>query len=134
MPQHAAVLFSNDAFYAAFAGRNPEAMQAVWSGREAVTCIHPGWPPLLGRDAVMQSWRRILSNPTTPTVVCHNATARVFGETAYVVCHEQVGDSFLVATNVFVLEDRRWRLVHHQAGAAPAPEPEPSQAPAPSLQ
>jgi hypothetical protein len=57
------VLFANEAFYAAFAARDIEAMDELWSRRPNVTCIHPGWSPLIGRDSVMQSWRAILSNP-----------------------------------------------------------------------
>lgn len=119
MPEYEAVLFANEAFYAAFAGRDPVAMEQAWSPRETVTCVHPGWPPLLGRDAVMQSWRAILANPASPQVVCVDPAVRLLGDAAYVICHERVGDAFLVATNVFTRDARRWRMVHHQAGAAP---------------
>jgi hypothetical protein len=33
-----------------------------------------------------------------------------------VICRELVAGSPLVATNVFVLEDEGWKLVHHQSG------------------
>ena len=69
MSDHVSVLFANDAFYAAFAGRDLEAMDELWSRRPNVTCIHPGWSPLIDRDSVMQSWRAILSNPASPAIV-----------------------------------------------------------------
>jgi hypothetical protein len=28
-----------------------------------VSCVHPGWPVLVGRQTVLESWRRILGNP-----------------------------------------------------------------------
>lgn len=119
MPEHEAVLFANDAFYVAFASRDPDAMELAWASRETITCIHPGWPPLLGRSAVMESWRAILGNPSMPAIACLDPVVRLFGDLAYVVCHERVRDAFLIATNVFVREGRQWRMVHHQAGATP---------------
>ena len=116
MPEQAAVLFANDAFYVAFATRDPDAMNDLWSRTVPVTCVHPGWNVVEGRDAVMESWRAILGNPESPQVVCRQATAHVLGDVAYVVCFETIETNHLVATNVFVREDGTWRLVHHQAG------------------
>jgi ketosteroid isomerase-like protein len=122
--EHAAILFANDAFYTAFASRDIEAMAEIWSARANVSCIHPGWLPLFGREAVMQSWHSILGNPDAPRIRCLNATAHPFGDTAYVTCFEQLDSGFLVATNVFVRESQLWRLVHHQAGVCPPPPAE----------
>ena len=33
------------------------------------------------------------------------------------IASECIGDARLTATNVFVREDGRWRMVHHMAGA-----------------
>jgi ketosteroid isomerase-like protein len=116
-----AVLFANEAFYAAFTGRDLQAMDQVWSHRETITCIHPGWTPLFGREAVMESWRAILTNPQSPEITVSGANATVLGEVAYVLCYEHLSDAVLIATNVFVREDGWWRLVHHQAGTSPPP-------------
>ena len=51
---------------------------------------------------------------------------RVFGDFACVICHEVLDQGFLVATNLFVLEDGQWKIIHHQAGTAPPPEEEES--------
>lgn len=125
MSDHVSVLFTNDAFYAAFAGRDLQAMDELWSRRPNVTCIHPGWSPLIGRDSVMQSWRAILSNPVSPAIVCGNASAYVFADVAYVLCHESVEQAFLAATNVFVREEAGWKMVHHHAGPSPTPSFDP---------
>jgi ketosteroid isomerase-like protein len=114
-------MFANEAFYVAFAARDLDAMIEVWSRREMVTCIHPGAITLLGRDKVIQSWQAILSNPASPAIFCRNPTAHLFGDVAYVLCWEQIEQAFLLATNIFVREDGRWRMVHHQAAAAPTP-------------
>lgn len=119
MSDIAAVIFANKAFYAAFAGRDMAAMNDTWARVAGVSCIHPGWPPITGREAVMKSWRSILLNPASPAIVCHRPQAFLLGEAAYVVCFEQVGETVLAATNVFVREEGSWKMVHHQAGPAP---------------
>lgn len=118
----AAVLFANDAFYLTFQTSDYDAMEKVWSARDGVSCIHPGWPPLLGREPVLQSWRSILANPNQQAVTAHAAVAELHGDSAIVICYEAVGKFVLVATNVFVREDGQWKLVHHQSGETPPPE------------
>ncbi len=116
MSEREAVLFANEAFYRAFADREMAAMEEVWAAEAPVACIHPGWQPLEGREAVLESWRAILSNANSPPIVCRAPRVHMRGEMAFVVCYEDIGGQFLVATNVFVREGRTWRIVHHQAG------------------
>jgi len=118
------VLTANEAFYTAFAARDVPAMEALWSDRAAVACIHPGWQPLHGREAVLASWRDIMSSPNSPPIRCCEAVAQVFGQTAMVVCTERFPGAELVATNVFVEEDGAWKLIHHQAGGVARPSGE----------
>jgi ketosteroid isomerase-like protein len=125
-----AVLFANEAFYQAFRERNLAAMGDVWSASENVACIHPGWAVLSGRRRVLQSWAAIFQNDRDTGITCHGAKAYVFGGSAIVCCYESLGGVYLAATNVFVREDGRWRMVHHQAGPTnvvpPLDEPEPT--------
>jgi ketosteroid isomerase-like protein len=121
------VLFANDAFYQAFADRDLKAMEDIWASDAPVSCIHPGWAPLFGRDEVMRSWAAIISAPGAPDITCHGARARLYGDTAFVICFERIGDEFLIATNNFVRDGRLWRICHHQSGptnGAPPPEDE----------
>lgn len=127
MSQETAVLFANEAFYLAFSGADMDAMADLWAERTKISCIHPGWSPLFGRDAVMDSWRGILSAAEAPDIVCSHARAIITGDAAYVVCYENFERGALVATNIFAREAGRWRMVHHQAAPAPLPEtPDPS--------
>lgn len=118
----AAVLFANDAFYLTFQTGDIAAMETIWSLRDGISCVHPGWPPLLGRAPVMQSWRSILANPNQQAVQAHATSAEIYGDGAIVICYEIVGQFTLVATNVFAREDGQWKLVHHQSGETPPPE------------
>jgi len=115
MSDDAALLFANEAFYHAFRTRNFAAMERLWSARPSVTCIHPGWRVLRSRDEVMASWRSILGSDTCPSIACREPLTRVHGALGMVLCYEVIGERVLAATNAFLLEERDWQMVHHQA-------------------
>src|SRR5437762_9674377 len=73
----AEVLSANAAFYAAFARHDVAAMEAIWSSRVDLACVHPGWDALVGRREVLSSWRAILSSLEAPEVECAAAVAHV---------------------------------------------------------
>ena len=52
----------NESYYQAFAARDLAAMEALWAP-EGVACVHPGWPALIGRKAVIGSYRDIFAIP-----------------------------------------------------------------------
>ena len=112
------VAAANAAFYQAFRDRNLVAMNELWSKSAKIACIHPGMGVAIGRDEVMATWRGILSHRDAPRLDCSRVEVHLLGTAAFVTCMEgNPGDpARLVATNVFVLEDGRWKLVHHQAG------------------
>lgn len=124
MSERDAVLFANEAFYRAFADRDMNAMSEIWSARAAVVCIHPGWPPVSGREPVLRTWQAILGTPDSPRIACRAAQAHLGGEMAFVVCYEEIEGQYLIATNVFVREGGPWRMVHHQAGPTSGAPPE----------
>ncbi len=131
MGGEAAVLFANEAFYTAFQTRDISAMEAIWAEDAPVACVHPGWHALTTREEVMESWQDILSSDSAPAIVCRGAQAFVSGDSAFVVCYEQIGDNLLVASNLFRREAGGWKIVHHHAGpcnlAPEALEEEPEQ-------
>ena len=108
---------ANTKFYHAFATRDLEAMDTIWSNSSLVACIHPGWGCLRGREQVMRSWEAILSNPDAPSVTSVGESIHVFGETAFVTCGESVSGepAQLVATNYIERCDDGWKIVHHHA-------------------
>ena len=111
-----AVLAANLEFYRAFTARDVPAMEALWARDAPVACIHPGWPALADRDSVIDSWRSILANPNAPRIACHDEQVLLYGDSALVVCEEELDGGTLVASNFFVREDGAWRIAHHQAG------------------
>lgn len=126
MHDHDAVLAANDSFYRAFADSDAAAMEALWAERSPVACTHPGWPPLTERAEIVESWRRIMANPQQEAPVCRAAEALLYGDMALVLCYEEIGGQVLAASNLFVQEDGRWRMVHHQSGPVNQPRARPA--------
>jgi ketosteroid isomerase-like protein len=123
-PRHEAVgdgtedlLAANEAFYQAFNQKDAGLMDDLWANDASVSCIHPGWNLLEGREAVLGSWHNILGNPSQPRIVTGGATASIHGDLGIVICRELVAGSPLVATNVFVRAAGAWKLLHHHSGA-----------------
>ncbi len=112
----AALLSANEAFYDAFDTADLDAMSAIWASEHAVACLHPGAPPIFGREAVLLSWVEILTAPQRPAIQCVDPQTIAFRESGMVICWEVLPGGALAATNVFVRESGVWRIVHHQAG------------------
>ena len=110
--------YANEAFYLAFESRDVAAMDHLWAEAADVVCLHPGWPMLRGRKAIMESWEAILTNPRQGPVSVFGAEPMAWAPGVFAVCcYEQAGgDAVMIATNVFVTEQERLRMVSHQAG------------------
>lgn len=119
MSDEQAVLDANQAFYTAFAARDIAAMERIWAHEARVCCIHPGWAPLIGRAPVIESWAAILSDAGAPEISCGDSNAILLGQSALVVCREYMPQGQFLASNLFVVENGGWHLVHHHAGPGP---------------
>ncbi|MEK6609286.1 MAG: nuclear transport factor 2 family protein, partial [Myxococcota bacterium] len=53
IPDEDDVLAANESFYAAFAARDADAMEALWATGVPVACVHPGWDAIRGREDVV---------------------------------------------------------------------------------
>ena len=109
-------LFAADAFYVAFASKDIDAMDALWARQHPVLCIHPGWPRLTEREAIIESWRNILGNPDQLGPLAYSKQAYVWGSTVGVTCYEHMDGGVILVTKAFVMEDGECRLVMHQGG------------------
>ena len=128
MSDDEAILAANAAYYRAFSTGDVAAMSRIWAD-DGVSCVHPGWAPLIGRDAVIDSYRDILTSPTRVRIAHRDDTAIVTGDEGRVVCIEIVeGTALLAATNFYRRIGGAWRMVHHQASpiAVAVDESEPS--------
>ena len=110
-----AILFNNEAFYAAFSCGDIAAMSCLWAETDDVSVIHPGWKPLFGREAVLSSWADIVSEGGFSSIICREPHLFLRNDYATVVCFEDINGIFLAATNVFIKQGDSWRIMHHQA-------------------
>lgn len=110
----AELLAANERFYDAFARGDFVAMEALWSVRDTIVCLHPGWGLLRGRDRVLASWRGILRKPNP--VQIRDVVVEPCGEVGLVLCTEMLPEADLAASNLFVREQGQWRMLHHHAG------------------
>jgi ketosteroid isomerase-like protein len=115
MTDKRAILAANQAFYVAFSTGDLAKLSGLWADDDDISCIHPGWPVIVGRAAVIGSWRDILQSSSRPQITCHEPYAIVTGSSGHVVCIELVEGAPLAASNHFRLVDGAWRLVHHQS-------------------
>jgi ketosteroid isomerase-like protein len=124
----AAVLDANAAFYRAFTQGDYTAMSDLWAQRAPVACLHPTAQAYVGRSVVLDIWKQVLGGTSRFELRCDQPLVHVFGNAAIVTCYEGADDdpAHLAATNVFVLEDGRWRMVHHHAGPISSPLPRPA--------
>jgi len=125
MTDREAVLFANEAFYLAFQTGDFDEMDRLWATKATVSCIHPGWHHLVGRDVVMESWEGILDHPESSNMQFRDPVAILHDDFAMVICYEFLTNHAAVATNCFVREDNAWQMVHHQATVTPTTRPGP---------
>jgi len=115
MTEKDAIIAANAAFYAAFAAGNIEEVVRLWADDDEISCVHPGWPAIIGHATVIESWRDILESPARPHIVCVEPYAIIDGVSGRVLCIEIVNGAALAACNNFRCIDGAWRLVHHQS-------------------
>lgn len=110
------------AFYRAFAECDLRAMAAVWSDAPDAVCVHPGSPPVIGREAVLQSWSSMLEGAVMPNLrvvllnrIRHEGLAVHLVEEHIADPDGHGGSTLVLATNVYRYEQDRWRLLGHHA-------------------
>jgi ketosteroid isomerase-like protein len=114
MTDKESLLAAHAAYYRAFWAGDFARMSSLWADEE-ISCVHPGWPVLLGREAVLESYRNILLSPSQERIEHRNDTPVISGDDGRVYCVEIVGGMALAVTNWFKLRDGAWRMIHHQA-------------------
>lgn len=132
MTQTEAVQEINAQFYRALSLADANLMVRLWVESADAVCVHPGWTPLHGWEAIRESWRSIFANQGPLHVWPSEVQVRVFGRTAEVICFEnidtgQVAGAGVIqtrATNVFRQVNGVWKMLeHHAAPARTEPRP-----------
>lgn len=110
------------AYYEALLTGNVDAVMALWSEHDDISCVHPGGQRLDGQAAIRDSFAQIVSEGVLKisaetqrrwTGVSHAIHTVV--ERVQVGADEDPEWGFVLATNVFILTAGGWRLVLHHA-------------------
>ena len=129
-PRVEEVRAANSAFYAAFEARDLDAMADVWEHSDRIVVTHPGWGSLRGWPKMLASWDAIFRNTPYIQFVLTDEEVSVVGDVGWVTVDENIlqatgspdgggadteelSGSQVAATNVFVYDGTRWRLVVH---------------------
>lgn len=113
------------AFYRAFETNDLDTMMAVWDVENDIVCIHPMGPALIGRDAVIESWREMLSGGVSmrfslemvQIFASENLSIHLLNEHIDIANGNRVAP--MAATNIYRLGAHGWRMVSHHASPNP---------------
>ena len=114
---------ANRHFYQAFETLDLARMDQVWTHTEHVKCVHPGWPLLVGWEAVRSSWETIFENTAEMRFTLSDVRAAASGDLGWVTCTENIFSEVrgrlavtsILATNLFELAPQGGRMIHHPA-------------------
>jgi ketosteroid isomerase-like protein len=111
------------AFYAAFENADYVAMMAVWSPDNDIECIHPLGERLMGKKAVGNSWRRMLSGGKrmrfslthTKRFQTDQLSIHILYENIIIAGRQQPP---VIATNIYRFNGHGWHMILHHASPA----------------
>jgi len=118
------------AFYDALQRADLDAMMAVWSDDEEVSCIHPGRARVAGYELVRENWAQIFKSGQRLQVHLSDQVIVSGMMLSLHSLHENIlvlggqgtgARSMVVTTNVYLRSANGWRMVLHHASHAPAP-------------
>lgn len=131
-----AIEAANLDLYRAFENGDLDLLGGIWDYGEDVVCVHPGWPVVRGRSAVLRSWALIMANTSYIQFFLTDVVTVVDGDVATLTCTENIltavddatGDATVCASNVYRRRPDGWRLwLHHgspvMANADPIEDP-----------
>ncbi|HJX18327.1 MAG TPA: nuclear transport factor 2 family protein [Acidiferrobacterales bacterium] len=113
---------AEEAFYRALHKCDLDLMMAVWDEDENISCVHPGGQRLEGRAAVRQSWELIFAHSSGMAIHLSDESRYEDQNLTVHVVHEHIRlgkdtqyQSPVIATNIYRLADKGWRMVMHHA-------------------
>ena len=110
------------AFYEALQSGDIDKLMACWADEDDIVCVHPGGARLLGAGAIRAAFDMMFSNGSIQVraekvhrVESLGASVHSVLERIEVMTSEGPVHAFVLATNVYHLTPKGWRLVVHHA-------------------
>ncbi len=111
-----ALLNANIAYYDAINTADIDALRLMFSPTYPVSCIHSGAHPVFGLELIVATYERMFEHPGLPRLLVKEPLAQIYGECGVVVCQIDLSQMLLTGSNIFMLEDGIWKIVHHHTG------------------
>lgn len=111
-----------EAFYIAYAERNPIKMEQVWHPDSAI-CVFEGAPPVTGIDAIMAAWVELFRHARAPQIRINTLNQHITRHCEIFLVEQRTGKpheeptllAMQYANNVFLKTRRGWKLSCHHA-------------------
>jgi uncharacterized protein (TIGR02246 family) len=109
------------AFYAAFERADLQAMMSLWADDEAIVCVHPLGPLLVGRKAIQQSWKAIFAGSSSMKFTVDRQLRTADDSVAVHIVYEyielprQQRRQTVIATNAYRRTNSGWYMILHHA-------------------
>lgn len=112
---------ANAAYYRALEHRDMHQLGQVWSHRDDIKCVHPGWRLLRGWPAIRASFKRQFDEVAFQKFGVEDQFVDVHGDIGVVTMTEvvlsqkqgQTSERRFQVTNVFRREGASWKLILH---------------------
>ncbi|MCU7850925.1 MAG: nuclear transport factor 2 family protein [Candidatus Thiodiazotropha sp. (ex Monitilora ramsayi)] len=117
-------------FYEAFANIDGQLMSEVWLDKEAVYCIHPSGQPLIGSQAVLDSWRAMFKGGHPLALFYRVVQKQVSDGMALHLVEETLSSQdgsrrgLVMASNCYLKTETGWRLFSHHGSPMVKPQTE----------
>jgi hypothetical protein len=118
---------AEDAFYDALESADHRAMAEVWDDSEAIACLLPMTPLIMGRE-VLQLWQSLLEQAGAVDIQVRHLAWIDAGDTAIHLVEEHMQAPSasqptppIYGMNVFRRRAEGWRLLVHQNSPSPPP-------------
>jgi len=109
-------------FYEALHNADIEQLMGCWAEEDAIVCVHPGGPRLIGSGAIRATFEAMFANGS---VQAHPERIHKIESLACAVHHlvervelmtpQGVKNAYVIVTNVYQKMPQGWRMVAHHA-------------------
>ncbi len=109
------------AFYAAFERGDLQAMMTIWAEDEAIVCVHPLGPMLIGRKAIQRSWKAIFARSSGMKFTVDRQLRTADDRVAVHIVYEYIElpgqgrRQAVIATNAYRRSNSGWYMILHHA-------------------
>lgn len=113
-------------FYEALRRAHVDTLMALWADEDETICVHPGGPRMVGSAAIRESFEAVFANGGGLSIHAekihrvHMGTTAIHSVLEHLEMPTAAGtqSAWVMATNIYVLTPKGWRMLAHHASPA----------------